>query len=71
MKKSAENLEITVLVLLGVMIFFGIALKFIFPESSIWFWVTTVVLVAYLLAYGAGVFRQHESADDTAEPPSQ
>lgn len=35
MKKSAENLEIAVLVLLGVMIFFGIALKFIFPESSI------------------------------------
>lgn len=71
MKKSAENLEITVLVLLGLMIFFGIVLKFIFPESSIWFWVTTVVLVAYLLAYGAGVFRQYESADDTAEPPSQ
>lgn len=71
MKNSAANLEIAVLVLLGVMIFFGIALKFIFPESIIWFWVTTVVLVAYLLAYGAGVFRQRDSADDTAEPPSK
>lgn len=71
MKNPAVNLEITVLVLLGVMIVFGIALKFIFPESSIWFWVTTVVFVAYLLAQLAGVFSQIENTDDTTESHNQ